>query len=573
MNANVLKKRLARAYFFENSNIFAINLALRIILGATDIVLSYMLMKIIDCALYEGMDSFKKNVLICCGAIVLNMILQFAMRFTYAAFLKKGALNYKKIVFEEILDKRIDEFQKENYNSYISALTNDVITMEKSLYENVFVAITSVLMLFAALILMLKNSVELTVVVLALMLLPLAVSIISGDRLANYEKNTSDKNEAFVSMISDFLLGFAVLKSFKIENYASSQFNYIDGELENAKYERRKIARLIEMMDSSAQTISQFGIFIVGSYLALSNRNVTIGMVTMFLQMMNYIFEPLNVLPPFWAAVRTRDKLTTKLSNMLTAGRESHELSLKTKFSFDDSIKIKNVCFSYENNDLTLDDMTYEFKKGKRYAIVGASGSGKTTLINILNGTLKSYSGTVCYDNHEIKDILSDSLYEKISVLQQNVIIFNDSIRNNITLFKNYDDEALKNAINDAGLGDLVAEKGLDYICGVAGVNLSGGERQRIALARCLISNCKVLFLDEATSSLDKMTANTLLNTVLDATNLTCIIITHQLEKSIMEKFDEIIAINKGKIVESGKYAELIEMKGYFYSLFNVGNV
>jgi ABC-type multidrug transport system fused ATPase/permease subunit len=173
-------------------------------------------------------------------------------------------------------------------------------------------------------------------------------------------------------------------------------------------------------------------------------------------------------------------------------------------------------------------------------------------------------------DGNELRDISLGSLYDVVSVIQQNVFLFASSLKDNITMFKDFPEDKYENAVRLAGLTDLLREKGNEYNCGEGGCNLSGGEKQRVSIARCLIRETPILLMDEATAALDNETALSVSNAILDIDGLTRIIVTHKLEESIMKKYDEIVVVNNGTIVERGVFSDLMSRKGYFYSLFNV---
>lgn len=214
-----------------------------------------------------------------------------------------------------------------------------------------------------------------------------------------------------------------------------------------------------------------------------------------------------------------------------------------------------------------LNGISHRFEKNKSYAIVGTSGSGKTTLINLLLGKYNDYSGSIHYNNIDLKEISIDSLFEISSFVEQNVFVFDDSIINNITMYSSVDEELLNDAIKKSGLAKLIDEKGKDYRCGENGCNLSGGEKQRISIARALVKKSQLLLLDEATSALDNETSSSITNNLLAIDNTTKIMITHRLDEDILNKFDEIIVIKNGNIVEYGTYKELMDNNGTFKSL------
>jgi len=214
--------------------------------------------------------------------------------------------------------------------------------------------------------------------------------------------------------------------------------------------------------------------------------------------------------------------------------------------------------------------LNFTFIPGKSYAIVGASGSGKSTLLNLLMAAHGEYAGSIYYDDIDLRRIQSESLYNMISVIQQNVFIFNASILDNITMFSDFPEEEVERAIELSGLRRLIAERGKDYLCGENGSGLSGGEKQRISIARSLLKKSQVLLVDEATAALDAQTAFQVSSAILDLEELTRIVVTHALDEILLKRYDCVLALKNGKIAEAGTFEELMEKRGYFYSLYTV---
>ncbi len=214
--------------------------------------------------------------------------------------------------------------------------------------------------------------------------------------------------------------------------------------------------------------------------------------------------------------------------------------------------------------------MSLDFAPGKSYAVVGASGSGKSTLLGLVMGSCPEYLGSVTMDDRELRDVNTDSIFDVVSVIQQNVFIFDDTIRRNICMFREFPEELVETAVRRAGLSGLVEEKGWDYVCGEGGVNLSGGEKQRIAIARSLLKQSQVLLADEATSALDAETADMVTGAILDLEGITRLVVTHRLDEKALTRFDEIVVMRNGRVAERGSFAGLMERKEYFYSLYQV---
>ncbi|MCL2400652.1 MAG: ABC transporter ATP-binding protein/permease [Defluviitaleaceae bacterium] len=219
-----------------------------------------------------------------------------------------------------------------------------------------------------------------------------------------------------------------------------------------------------------------------------------------------------------------------------------------------------------------LKNITYEFKASGKYAIVGGSGSGKSTLLKLLMGYYDDYAGSVLMGESEVRDIDRGALYSSLAMMNQNVFMLDDTLRNNITLYNDYSVEDYNKVIKEAQLEDLIntLPNGSDTSIGEGGNTLSGGERQRVAIARALIKGCKVIALDEAMASLDNETAYDIEKTLLETQNVMNIFVTHRYTRELLRKCDGVLVMRDGKLVEAGTFDELYEQRGYFYSLYSV---
>ena len=417
---------------------------------------------------------------------------------------------------------------------------------------------------------MLLYSPLLTGFALLLSLVPLAVSVLCGNRLARMETEVSRQNESFVAMTKDLLSGFSVVKSFKAEAEVVARFCRRNEELEETKGRRRRMEEVITMLGTGAGIVAQLGVFLFGAYLAVTKQGVTPGVVIVFLPLMSFVVDPIGSVPPILANRRAAVALIDKLADAV--GKNVRESGEQMDPVLRDGITIDHLTYGYHESAPVLNDVSVRFEAGKSYAIVGTSGSGKSTLVNLLMGSSNDYQGSIRFDQRELRSIAAESLYGLVSVVQQNVFIFDDTIRNNITMFRHFDEKLVQQATEKAGLTPLLAERGEDYICGENGSGLSGGERQRISIARCLLRQTPVLLIDEATAALDAATAYSVSAAILAIEGLTRIVVTHRLEEPLLRKYDEILVLKNGEICERGSFDALMARREQFYSLFNVAN-
>lgn len=298
---------------------------------------------------------------------------------------------------------------------------------------------------------------------------------------------------------------------------------------------------------------------------------MTLGTMLGATQVLNHVLNPIGQISRMMAETKAAKASNERIMGVLEMKSEEMQLGeIQNIFP----IKLENVNVSYDEGEYVLNGISYTFDKGKKYAIVGASGSGKSTLLKVLLKNFPNYEGSLCYGELEAADTDRKSITDNISYIQQSVIIFNSSIRENITMFTDVDDGKLANIVSRAELDSVVARfpNGLDGMLDEEGKNLSGGERQRISIARAFLKESPVLLLDEATASLDNITARQIEESVLRDKNCMAIVITHKLEESILKKYDKILVLKHGKIVEEGTFEFLMDKKENFYSLFHMEN-
>ena len=565
----LLRKKFIKQFYKHNRLLFTLSILSCVLIALINLVISWEMQQIIDIS--TGAETtftiFQITMIVVASIAAFGLILIFNYN-TYPKFINKAIKQYKDYAFEEITKKSISSFTGENTSTYISALTNDATSIETNYLAKIFSLITQMIMFCGAFALMLYYSPFLTLIAFLLSLIPVIASVLVGNKLAIVEKKVSDQNESFLGMVKDTLSGFSVIKSFKAEREIIKLFSSNNRKTEALKCNRRRTELLIQTIGNMTGVIAQFGVFLFGAYLAVSGKGVTAGVVIIFVQLMNYVLSPISDVPQILANRKAANALIDKLATAINTNVQRE--GKKVNNVLDDAIVIKNLSFSYENDNPILEDINLRFESGKSYALVGSSGSGKSTLLNLLMGSFDHYKGEILFDDDELKTISSDSLYDLVSIVQQNVFVFNNSIHDNITMFRKFDKEKVDRAIQMSGLSGLIEDRGNDYTCGENGCSLSGGERQRISIARSLLHETPVLLVDEATASLDPATAFSVTNSILDISGLTRIIVTHRLEEALLKKYDQILVLRNGKVQEIGSFDELMDKREYFYSLYTV---
>lgn len=564
-----LGKQLRGQFFYKNIPIFCLAVFAALAAGSLNLILSWIIQQLMDTAAGKsGALSFRTLLLISAGFVLLCAGLSLLNYASQPRFLERAMRQYKDFAFKKLTGKSISSFRDESAAGYLSALTNDAASIETNYLAQMLAMITKAVTFIGALLLMCRYSLLMTAIAAGLTVLPMIASLLTGNRLQTVESRVSERNGEFTAALSDCLAGFTVVKNFKAEREIFRLFAQSNKALEHEKFTGRRIKTLVGMIGAVTGIFAQLGVFIAGVYLSMKGGSMTPGAVVLFVNLMNFIISPIAELPGLLACRKAALGLVDKLAAALE--RSSSREGSETLNRLEHGIRLENVSFAYEPGKTVLHGINAEFEAGKAYALVGGSGSGKSTLLNLLMAAETNYSGHILADGIELSDISTESLYGTMAAIQQNVFVFNASIKDNVSMFRDFPKTEMDEAIARAHLGALIRERGEDYLCGENGSGLSGGEKQRISIARSLLKKSSVLLADEVTAALDAQTAHRVSSDILDLQGITRIVVTHTLEESLLRRYDKIFVLRGGRIEEAGSFADLMANKGYFYALFTV---
>lgn len=561
-------KNYVKLFFKENKLVAFLSMIVFISLSMIYTAISWILQIIFDYMAGKGSYSLT-TILLLVVSFMLAISLIFALkRSSYPRFLEKAMNQYKESVIKKLLQKSYSDFSLANSGTYLSVLTNDCERIQEKYLKKIFDFVQDVLMLVSSLALMIYYSPLLTVIALIISVLPMVCSILTASGIAAREEQVSKSNESYTALTKDVLNGVSVIKSFKAEQEVINRYQNQSMELEHTKNLREKTMTTVSALGTISSLATQLGVMLVGAWMVNAHVGViTAGMVLAFTNLMNGVLQPIASLPQMLGEMKGAKKLISKMADYMSNVKEdSGEI-------IDDSVKnvvLRNVSYAYDADHKVLKNVNLTLQTGKSYAIVGPSGAGKSSLINLLMGYYKDYEGSVKLDNHELSNVSKSSLYDKTTLMQQSVFMFDVSILDNITLFKPFPDVEVDRVIHLAGLDDLIAAKGKDYQCGENGSHLSGGEKQRIAIARSLLKRFEILLVDEATSALDNETSANVTQSILNLQGILRLVVTHRLDANSLKQYDEILVMKSGELIERGSFEELMNQKAYFYSLYTV---
>ncbi|WP_314005239.1 ABC transporter ATP-binding protein [uncultured Streptococcus sp.] len=536
-----------------------------ILVPLTNIAFAYSIKIIIDSGMSQNREALTQAILI--GAIVIFIYasLNFISLRLRNKLVRQIMSRYKNKVFKSILDRDYREFSKEKSGKFISILTENMKKIEQDYLHQYFNISKNISLMIFSLVAMFIGNWFLTLLVIIASIIPMMISGFIGQKSASLQNSSMIADQKYLAKVKDILAGFLVIKSFNVKEAIGQDYKNESEKLDEIYFIKGKFDVLSNVISQLSGMIVFLVAFGGGMYLVFGGHT-TIGSVTAIVQLVNFVVMPLNEIgmgmSKFREGQATLNSFEVKDVIELQTG--------KTKEYFDDVISFSNVDFSYPNaEEKIFNNLSLQIKKGEKIAIVGMSGSGKSTLLNLLLRFYDVTSGYISIDNQDLQAISAESLYNLMTIVQQDVYIFDDTLKANITLSQSFTEDDIKKAVQQSGLESYILENelGLQTLCGENGSNLSGGERQRLSIARALIRKTPILLLDEATSSLDNKVTTEIENSILEIQDLTVLVVTHKLNKSMLKKYNRILFMKNGVIVEDGSFDNLMDRKGEFYKL------
>ena len=539
-----------------------------ILVHLTNIAFAYSIKGIIDSGMSQNREALTQAVLVGAAVIFIYAGLNFISLRLRNKLVRQIMSSYKNKVFQSILDRDYRDFSKEKSGKFISVLTENMKKIEQDYLHQYFNISKNLSLMIFSLLAMFIGNWFLTLLVIIASIIPMMISGFIGQRSASLQNSAMIADQKYLAKVKDILAGFLVIKSFNVKDAIFEDYSHESEKLDEIYSIKGKFDVLANVISQLSGMIVFLVAFGGGMYLVF-NGYTTIGSVTAIVQLVNFVVMPLNEIgmgmSKFREGQATLDAFEVKdVTEFQTGG---------TKEYFDDVISFSNIDFSYPNTEEKIfNHLSLKIQKGEKIAIVGMSGSGKSTLLNLLLRFYDVTSGHISIDNQDIQAISAESLYNLMTIVSQDVYIFDDTLRANITLNQSFTDEEIKQAVHQSGLESYVLENesSLQTLCGENGSNLSGGQKQRLSIARALIRKTPILLLDEATSSLDNQVTTEIENSILDIQDLTALVVTHKLNENILKKYDRILFMKGGVIVEDGSFGDLMDRRGEFYKLFEL---
>ena len=456
--------------------------------------------------------------------------------------------------FSHLMKMKASYFNNKNYAEILNNINVDIGNMTSIADEGVFFVVTQAFSMTGGVIGLFILNWRMTILVL----LFIPIKYVVMKKFAKQRKKVMDDfindSQKYARWFGDTIGGVREVKLFGILNYKHAEFSQKQSKVVERQKKLNILSQWNNIIDTTLVQILVTVIYIIGANLVFKFQ-LSVGSVFAFITYSAYVTGPISAILNIGYLLSGIIPSTKRYYEFMNLQEETDKGKLiKPEFG---NLKLEEVFFSYETDKPILTDVNIEIPKGSKTVLIGKNGSGKSTIINLLTRMYEPTAGQIKLKGVNIFEITLESYRNMISVVSQQIYLFNDTIRNNICIYKKVSDEVIETACKDSGLEDFLKEVSLDYVVGQNGAMLSGGQKQKIALARALVHDKPIIIFDEVTSNTDVYSEhqiNGLLHTRLK--EKTVIIITHKQE--ILQDVDQIVILKDGAVVGTGKYDDFV---------------
>ncbi len=521
----------------------------------------------------EGIDFSRvlRIVIILAILYTISSVFSYLQSYIMSGVAQRISYNLRKEISEKFNRLPISYYDKNSRGDIISRVTNDVDTLSQTLNQSLMQVVTSIITVIGVFIMMLSINVLMTIA--ALIILPLTVFVLMFviRKSQVYFKMQQKYLGQINGKIEESFAGQALIRGYNGEKFEEIEFNSINSKLYNTGWKSQFLSSIMMPIMMFVGNLGYVIVSIFGGYMAI-NGKITVGDIQAFIQYMRSFTQPLNQLAQIMNLLQSTVAAADRIFDFLDEEEvDFSQTEVITDEEFEGHIKFENIRFGYEKDKIIIKDFNLDVKPGQKIAIVGPTGAGKTTLVKLLMRFYSPNSGRILLDGKDISKLNIDNYRSNFAMVLQDTWLFSGTIMENLRYGKldATDEEVYKAA--SAAYADrfiMTQKYGYDTVLSEDTKNISQGQKQLLTIARAILSNPRVLILDEATSSVDTRTEELIQgamdNLIKDRTSF---IIAHRL--STIRNADLILVLKDGDIVEQGNHDELMAKDGFYKKLYD----
>lgn len=557
---------MIKQYILKKKPITILYFILIILAPIVEVTITYTYYAVFDAIGSEKQHLVLELIVKAATLFVLDGLIKYWISVVRQIIVSRARIQIKNDCIKKLFENNYSDFSKENVGTYISDFTNDISLLEYKYIQGVLMLCEALLSIVTTGIAIFSMGLKKTMVAVIIIgeIVSVSVCFIAKRYSVRVNNRFFDGLASFTETLKDLFSCFFLFRNYGVENRIFDNFKEKNSRVETVKTDADITTNFVFSISKLCTSFLKFVVVGLG-VVFLAVFNGTFAEIYLSYQFTGQIFSPTQNIIARINDINSVNGLVKKYKKLLFSKLDDYTtVDYKCSSIEINGIRFKNVSL-LKSEKVILNQVNLNFEPNKKYLIIGRNGSGKSSLLRLLKGFDTEYTGEILINGKEMKCYNSKELADRVIYINEQVSLFCDSVKNNITMYNSYPEEDILNATQMTGL-----KVDLDRIVSDGEINLSSGERRRIELARAYLSKAPVLVFDEAISTLDIQTAYSIEKTMLDMPDRTIVFVSHNFSSSLIRKYDAIILISDGEIVGQGTHDELMNSSELYRHIINI---